>query len=371
MKQVFTSDRISFVEVSEQLIPDYLTMVNDYENVNRYIGGRKKAFTEEQEIQWVQKKLAEKAPVFSMIEKKSGKFIGNIELMDVTDHSGELGIALTAEMQNKGFGTEAVLALTNYGFDQLGLQRIYLRTDPENARAIRVYQKCGFQEYGRNKDHVYMEQMKQSDVSQAQRMHELASDEAYAVIGHYDPEGLQYFIMADDRPYRGLESHREAICHAMRIASDRETTDIKEAEVKLGKTYPDLLCPFSFDTGKAKARSIDAKDLLYVPVLIKKNYLNTAVYDCDYHNEGHGESVPYWYAFLEGPHEAGRFDPADFVKVNQSLFPEGTEQLEVYEWTTDWSDYFDDGHEWWGASCWSVYDGKKNRYVVIFASATD
>ena len=38
MKQVFGSSRISFVEVSESLIPDYLVMVNDYENVNRFIG---------------------------------------------------------------------------------------------------------------------------------------------------------------------------------------------------------------------------------------------------------------------------------------------------------------------------------------------
>ena len=40
MKQVFESSRISFVEVSEQLVNDYLTMVNDYENINRFIGGK-------------------------------------------------------------------------------------------------------------------------------------------------------------------------------------------------------------------------------------------------------------------------------------------------------------------------------------------
>ena len=60
-----------------------------------------------------------------------------------------------------------------------------------------------------------------------------------------------------------------------------------------------------------------------------------------------------------------------FRKVNSALFPEGTDELEVYEWTTDWSNYFDDGHEWWGAACWSVYDKNMNRYVVIMASATD
>ena len=157
LKQIFESDRISFVEVSELLIKDYLIMVNDYENVNRFIGGDNKAYTEENEISWVRGKLEEKAVVFSMIEKESGSFIGNTELMDVSDHSGELGIALTAEKQNNGYGTEAVSAMIEYGMKQLGLKRICLRTRPYNQRAIHVYRKCGFKEYKRTDDHIFME----------------------------------------------------------------------------------------------------------------------------------------------------------------------------------------------------------------------
>ena len=157
MKQFFESDNINFMEVSELLINDYLIMVNDYENVNKYISGMSQSYTEEQEIKWVQEKLEEKAPVFSMIEKKSSRFIGNIELMDLTETEGELGIAITAEMQNRGYGTEAILALIKYGINQLGLKRIYLRTNPNNARAIHVYEKCGFREYKRNDEHVFME----------------------------------------------------------------------------------------------------------------------------------------------------------------------------------------------------------------------
>ncbi len=157
MNQVFESSRISFVEVSELLVNDYLDMVNDYENVNRWIGGKHKTYTAEQERKWVQKKLAEKALVFSMLEKKSGEFIGNIELMDVNHAVGELGIAITAAKQNAGYGTEAVSAITEYGIRQFGLKRVFLRTNPQNARAIHVYQTCGFKEYDRTDEHVYME----------------------------------------------------------------------------------------------------------------------------------------------------------------------------------------------------------------------
>ena len=157
MKHIFESDRISFVEVSEHLVNDYLTMVNDYENVNRFIGGKKKAFTAEQEIQWVREKLEEEALVFSMIDKSSERFIGNIELMDPNDSEGELGIAITGEMQDQGYGTEAVLGMLKYAIDQLDLKRVFLRTNPQNTRAIRVYEKCGFRKYKQDLEHVYME----------------------------------------------------------------------------------------------------------------------------------------------------------------------------------------------------------------------
>ena len=63
--------------------------------------------------------------------------------------------------------------------------------------------------------------------------------------------------------------------------------------------------------------------------------------------------------------------PEDFERVNAALFPKGRARLEVFEWSTDWSDWFDDGHEWWGAMCCTVYDRSMDRYAVLLASATD
>ena len=157
MTTVFTSENIRFVRVSEELVPDYLAMVNDWERVGKLIGSRRDPISEEKERRWVQKKLAENAALFSMLEKDTGAFIGNIELMDIADRAGELGIAVTAAMQDKGYGTEAVRAMVEYGMDQLGLHRVFLKVFPDNARAIRVYEKCGFREYDRTEDDVFME----------------------------------------------------------------------------------------------------------------------------------------------------------------------------------------------------------------------
>lgn len=157
MTTVFTSENIRFVRVSEELVPDYLAMVNDWERVGKLIGSRRDPISEEKERRWVQKKLAENAALFSMLEKDTGAFIGNIELMDIADGAGELGIAITAAMQDKGYGTEAVRSMVEYGMDTLGLDRVFLKVFPDNARAIHVYEKCGFREYDRTESDVFME----------------------------------------------------------------------------------------------------------------------------------------------------------------------------------------------------------------------
>jgi diamine N-acetyltransferase len=153
----FTSQRIRFVSVSESLIADYLAMVNDVEHVARFIGSRREPFSRAEELSWVREKLAQRAILFSMLEKDTGAFIGNIELMDAANGKAELGIAITAAMQDKGYGTEAIRTMVRYGMEILGLHRIFLKVYPHNARAIHVYKKCGFREYERTADDVFME----------------------------------------------------------------------------------------------------------------------------------------------------------------------------------------------------------------------
>lgn len=157
MEQLFESENIRYVRVSELLLRDYLEMVNDIEHVGRFIGRRTELVSEEKELRWVRGKLEEQAALFSMLEKKSGAFIGNVELMDLADSQAELGIAVTAKMQDRGYGTEAVRAVVAYGMKELGLRRIVLKAYPDNARAIRCYEKCGFREYDHTDEDVFME----------------------------------------------------------------------------------------------------------------------------------------------------------------------------------------------------------------------
>ncbi|MBO4682089.1 MAG: GNAT family N-acetyltransferase [Clostridiales bacterium] len=157
MEKVFESENIIYVRPSFDLVPQYLEMVNDIENVARFIGERREKYTEEAEIEYIKDKMDNKATMFSMLEKGTNEFIGNIEFFNRIFDEAEWGIALTAKMQNKGNGTEALKRSVEYGFNDLGLKRIYLIVYVNNPRAQHVYEKCGFKEFKRNDVDVFME----------------------------------------------------------------------------------------------------------------------------------------------------------------------------------------------------------------------
>lgn len=192
------------------------------------------------------------------------------------------------------------------------------------------------------------------------------------LLNRYDRCVIEYSFLSDDRPYRGVDSHREALEQAMILTAQRNDEKAVRVGELFGEELEQKLKPWIYDTYAAEATKIDPAQFLYVPDVLRTDRNGTVFYDtdCDPENDGFEGTIPYWYAFLEPPHGSG-YAPDDLRKINSMLFPDGPDGLEIYEWTTDWSDYFDDGHEWWGAACWSIYDAHRERYTVMLASATD
>lgn len=157
MNVIFESENIIYVRPSLDLVPEYLEMVNDIENVAKYIGDRREPLTEQDEIKYISDKMDNKATMFSMIEKTTNEFIGNVEFFNRVFEEAEWGIVITTKMQNKGYGKEALKRTVEYGFYELGLNRIYLGVYIDNPRAIHVYEECGFKEYDRTDVDIFME----------------------------------------------------------------------------------------------------------------------------------------------------------------------------------------------------------------------
>jgi RimJ/RimL family protein N-acetyltransferase len=60
----------------------------------------------------------------------------------------EVGYFIDPAFWGQGFATEALGALSTYGFDRLGFTEIRAEIDPDNAASLRVLEKLGFRRTG-------------------------------------------------------------------------------------------------------------------------------------------------------------------------------------------------------------------------------
>lgn len=76
--------------------------------------------------------------------------------LDRAHGSAELGIFIgETEEWGKGYGTDAINALVDFGFGELRLERIFLNVWTENHRARRAYEKAGFVHEGTARNDRY------------------------------------------------------------------------------------------------------------------------------------------------------------------------------------------------------------------------
>jgi len=93
---------------------------------------------------------AGRAVTFTIEQKAEGWFCGLVEVRDIDrEHSqGELSFWLAVEAWGRGYMSEVVQAVVRYGFEDLGLNRIYAYHMLRNPASGRVLEKNGFQQEG-------------------------------------------------------------------------------------------------------------------------------------------------------------------------------------------------------------------------------
>lgn len=86
------------------------------------------------------------------------RYVGNIFLRNIRfdDRSAEFGIFIgVKECWDAGLGSEATTLMLSYGFEELHLHRIWLTVFSFNKRAIRCFEKCGFNLEGLLKETLF------------------------------------------------------------------------------------------------------------------------------------------------------------------------------------------------------------------------
>ncbi|QXP61896.1 GNAT family N-acetyltransferase [Olleya sp. HaHaR_3_96] len=121
---------------SNKAISKYMdtTIPKRIEDTEQRIEGYIKAFKEEKGITW------------AIIEKENNTIIGNFGIWSIDQqHSrGEIGYILNPSFWGKGYMTEALTTLINFGFRDLNLHSFSANVNLENVNSKTLLLKFGF-----------------------------------------------------------------------------------------------------------------------------------------------------------------------------------------------------------------------------------
>lgn len=125
-----------------------LVMRSDPE-VMRHVN-RPMATTLEEAQAWLElisaRTAANESVHWAITRKGEDRFMGLIGLWRLVKehHYGELGYTVMREHWGRGYTSEAIGAVVDFGFRTLGLHRVEAITRPQNAASMRVLEKNGF-----------------------------------------------------------------------------------------------------------------------------------------------------------------------------------------------------------------------------------
>ena len=85
---------------------------------------------------------------FAITAADTSEVIGSIDMRINRMLTGHVGYWLAAEARGSGLTSAALQALSRWAFQELGLGRVELVTDPDNIASQRVAEKAGFTREG-------------------------------------------------------------------------------------------------------------------------------------------------------------------------------------------------------------------------------
>lgn len=146
-----TTDRLRLVPCAPDHL-DGLFRLNSNPDVMRYIRAPQ---TRDEVAAWISATQERWARFgfgwWSLFEMRTDEIIGAAclqHLAHIETNPLEIGWRLIPEAQGRGYATEAGRAAMNFGFDQIGENRLMAVADPENTASTRVMERLGMRYLG-------------------------------------------------------------------------------------------------------------------------------------------------------------------------------------------------------------------------------
>ncbi|RXK82795.1 GNAT family N-acetyltransferase [Filimonas effusa] len=156
------TERLLLNELQETDLQNLVQYANN-KKVSEYTLNLPYPYKEEDALYWldtVRKGFEHKSQFFFAIRlKEDGEFIGGIGLVPDQRHKrAEIGYWLAEPFWNRNILTEAAMAVIDFGFNAMELNKItahYLEGNPASGR---VMQKCSMEKEGELKEHIYKDE---------------------------------------------------------------------------------------------------------------------------------------------------------------------------------------------------------------------
>jgi len=167
---------------------------------------------------------------------------------------------------------------------------------------------------------------------------------------------LEYLQLSCPGEVSSRDSHASAVCAAMHEIERRGRATVDQL-VASGRVAPERLGSF--------ALAFDCTGLIGTRIGLSQ-FLGSGF------KERLEEEIAYVHAFSAPPYpmQTEQMDVL-FAEMSAAFLDDLRADLEIYHWSTDWSDYFKEGREWWGTYLWSVHRPGARQITVILGSATD
>jgi diamine N-acetyltransferase len=149
-------EKVALGPYRRELLPRYHKWINDFEVARTISPQGARPVTLEAEAAWYERATtAEDQRVFTIYERATWRPIGSTGLyhVDLVNQTAEFAIWIgEKDCWGKGYGTETARLMLDYAFTTLGLHSVWLKVMVFHERAVRAYQRAGFQVTGRRRE---------------------------------------------------------------------------------------------------------------------------------------------------------------------------------------------------------------------------
>ncbi len=157
---VLETDRLLLRRLELTDAPEVLFLRSD-EEVLRYLNKQPATSIKEAEdfIEKVNKNAVENEAILWGMALKTdpSKIVGTICIWNIRkeDHRAEIGYALHPSYWRKGLTKEAILAIIQYGFTQMGLHSMDGYIDPDNLASAAILEATGFVKEAHLRENIF------------------------------------------------------------------------------------------------------------------------------------------------------------------------------------------------------------------------